>query len=300
MTTNDDTKRTPPSGVPAAIASMTRDTIQDGPKLDDHIESDDIRAPKSERTIAILAALKGVQIEVGGMREESRQRGEETAARFDKLDRKVDRLTSDDEALRLDFRRLEQRQAASDEEVRLLREEFRKDRQGRSEDKESLTQTVEAMKKHVEEATRANREAVERATTHAAEAVERFDSATQRFDQAAIQIGGVKEQNDRQDGRLDRLEMQGDAQGRACGAILEELGIEPPQGIEKPTPPSDGTKPVAGKLTKIAEGAALIARKSEGNRKITWAAVAFGGVQVLYILAKILDYVVTKGAPTLP
>lgn len=128
-------------------------------------------------SLSILAALRE-------LREESRQRGEDTAARFDKLDQKVDKLALDDEALRLELRRLEQRQAGTDEDVRLMREEIRKDREARTTDKATMAETFDAMRRFVEESARASSAA-------AAAAMARFDTAAKANTASSARFDGA-------------------------------------------------------------------------------------------------------------
>lgn len=165
-----DTKPTPPSGMPAALAA----------KSDARPSLDEISAPRNDASTAILAALEG-------------------------LHRKVDNLAKDDEQIRLDFRRLEQRQAGTDEEVRLLREEVRKDRESRNDDKASLVATYEAMQRFVEASAKTNNDAVERVMKANGEAATRFDAATQRFDAAVEDVGKLKSENETQNRTLAEM-----------------------------------------------------------------------------------------------
>lgn len=163
--------------------------------------SDTSPSPAVDPSLSILAALQE-------LRDESRRRGEETAARFDKLDTKVDKLAIDDEALRLELRRLEQRQAGTDEDVRLMREEIRKDREARTTDKATMSDTIDAMRRFVEGATKAN-----------ADAMARFDDASKKFETAAADISDVKTQNGKQDERLEKLEGKVDKIGTSIGTV---------------------------------------------------------------------------------
>lgn len=255
MGEDQNTKPTPPSGMPAFGG-------------EDH----EIRAPRSTSSIDIAAALSNIENAI--------------TARFDKLDTKVDkaveRLTNDDEALRLDYRRLEQRQAASDEDKRLLdqdlrdlREDIRKDREARTNEKATTESTVEAMKRHVESATQATALTVEKA-------VAKLDAATVRFDSASTD---AETKNAFQDKRLDAFD-------KFAGAVCDELGIETPDGIEKPPPSLDENRKV-GKLTRIVQGADIVERKSDGTRRVTWAAVALGAIQLIYLVIKVFASGVT-------
>lgn len=267
---------TPPSGLPAVVA-----------ETDEAKRSDEIVAPRADATVAILAALTDLREEVRETREESRKRGEETAASFGKLEGKVDaaveRLSEDDQALRLDFRRLEQRQASSDEdrrqlreEVRELREEARRDREERSRDKIATTDTFEAMKRYVEDATRSHIETFDRAMKATAANGERFDAAIDR----------VVETNAKQDERIGALEKQGEALSRASGAICDELGLERPEGLE-PSPEESERK--GGVLQRVAPAIPELGAKTDRNRRVTWAAVVMVGLQLAYALIQILS-----------
>lgn len=183
---DSSSKPTPPAGTP--IPTSTADPLE-----------------------RLFLAVEAVQRDVAATRAESRMRGEETREEFDKLNRKVDTLTKDDEQLRLADRRLEHRIASTDEEfkdfqkevradVKELREELRKDREERSKSDTSIADTVSAMQRHIEKATDANTITITTAVAHLTDATKRFDeaSATARSNESTqdTRIGAVEKKVD--------------------------------------------------------------------------------------------------------
>src|SRR5258706_9353933 len=114
-------RSTPPSGMPATVAVTSAARTSSGP--------DEMSAsPRTQDTSEILR-------NIGVLREE-------TAESFTKLDRKVDRLASEDDDLRRGLRRLEQRQINTDQDVANLREEVRRDRENPDPEKEPQPETL--------------------------------------------------------------------------------------------------------------------------------------------------------------
>lgn len=222
MTDPKDTHPTPASGMPAAVAatSIARPSVA----------LEEISAPKSDGALAILAALNELRADVQATRKETRERGEETAKSIARIDKKVDKLAVDDDELRLAQRRLEQRQASTDEEVRLLREDMRKEREARTEDKTKMGETFDAMKRFVEDSAKASTSAVDQV----AEAAARFDAASAKFDTAANDIEAVKaqsakqdEHNAKQDSRLDTIDSSVALIKGTQDRVANELGLVP-------------------------------------------------------------------------
>lgn len=202
---------------------------------------------------AILGALADLRSETAASRRESRDRGEETASKLERLDKKVDKMgekfSLDDEALRLSLSRLEQRQIAADEASRLerqatrkeideLREELRKDREARTDDQAKTNDVLEAMKRAIESTQQRTNSAIGKLIgDESIDAVVAKHTEPLRAEVESIKVS------------QDRLQASDAQQTVLVGAIVDELGIR-----RTPSERPDGGKADHTKLQSIDVG----------------------------------------------
>lgn len=263
-----DTRPTPPAGTP--MPTSTADPME-----------------------RLFLAITKLQADLDTTRAESRMRGEETRECFDQLNRKVDTLTKDDEQLRLADRRLEQRQASTDEELRdfqkevrsdlkAIREEQRKDREDRDLAHSSFSTTVDAMKRHVEFASEANAAAITTAVSHLGEAAKRFDEVSTNSKTEVQELKATFEASS-SDAKAEIQDLKSNDvdQAEALGAIVEELGIQHRVKLG-PNPPED--KKPEPTLAKIEQRGQDLESRAKASTLI----------QALFALLFILEFIVRE------
>jgi chromosome segregation ATPase len=141
------------------------------------------------------------------LRTESRTRGEETAARLDKIDRRLDAAAVDNDLTRREVHRIETRLHVLEQDFRQQQERWRSEREEVSRERELADATLNSIARHVEKATSA------------------FADKADAIDRLKADLDEVRENDKAQNFTLEQL---GKGQSRlefATIAITEELDI---------------------------------------------------------------------------
>lgn len=195
----------------------------------------------------LFAAIENVQQEVHATRAESRMRGEETAHRLDKLDKRLDGLEGADKTLTTEFQRLRRQVDELDRRTGTLE----RDVQRVGDRSDATSRALEASQ-----------------AAHASEMkglIVHVEKATKTLNDRGEAIGEMKTE-------VDSLKASSDATTEALGAIVEELGIEDRVKLGKTPRPGEKPEPALAKIEKRAQNLEVRVKSST----IVQAIIALG------------------------